>query len=386
MANIVFSAGDPNSYAQTFPSQVTAPAGSGVSPITGVDSDSDVLSLQPDSNLLNVGQIVPFLIQVTADTDGDINITAGWDTEATNSNPFGYGSIIAAFVDTGDAGDNDDGNATATLGAVSEIDNQLQAPITVSGLTSGETAIVEVWAVLDDVQDTKTGTIQAEIIEASDPGGVVQVGNQTIPVNVNNVAVCFLPGTLVATENGECPVERLQIGDLVKTAEGKLEPVKWIGRQTIDPTAPLHPFRARPIQIKAGALGESLPKRDLYTSPDHALLVDGLLVNAGALENGTSIVSTQPKETFVYYHIELEQHSLIIAEGSYTESFLPQLQDRSTFDNGNEYEELYPNHNILSLLPMSFPRVSSKRQLPRSVAKQLAKVAETLHVEVLAAR
>ncbi len=194
---------------------------------------------------------------------------------------------------------------------------------------------------------------------------------------------CFLTGTLLLTQQDEVAVETLEIGDLVQTAQGDLVTIKWIGHQTVNPKAPHHPFRSLPIQIKAGALGDNLPTRDLFVSPDHALLVDGLLINAGALENGVSILATQPEETFTYYHIELENHSLLIAEGTYAESYLPQNQGRETFDNGDEYETLYPNHNILSLLPMSFPRVSSKRQLPRCVAKRLLEVAETLpEVEV----
>lgn len=197
-------------------------------------------------------------------------------------------------------------------------------------------------------------------------------------LNASQTFECFLTGTLILAASDEVPVETLKVGDLVKTAQGELVAVKWIGYQTFEEGTPSHPFRTFPIQIKAGALGNNLPQRDLFVSPDHAILVDSLLINAGALENGVSIIATQPQESFTYYHIELEQHSLLIAEGTYAESFLPQNQGRDTFDNGDEYETLYPNHNILSLLPMSFPRVSSKRQLPRSVAKRLMAVAETL--------
>ncbi|NJN30704.1 MAG: Hint domain-containing protein [Synechococcales cyanobacterium RM1_1_8] len=205
------------------------------------------------------------------------------------------------------------------------------------------------------------------------------IGNNAGPIPLaDGPFECFLKGTQILTECGEFCIENLKIGDAIRTAEGNLEKVKWIGYQTFIQGNAAHPFRTFPIQIKAGALGNNLPQRDLFVSPDHAILVDGLLINAGALENGVSIIATQPQESFTYYHIELEQHSLLIAEGTYAESYLPQNQGRDTFDNGDEYETLYPNHNILSLLPMSFPRVSSKRQLPRSVAKRLMAVAETL--------
>ena len=192
---------------------------------------------------------------------------------------------------------------------------------------------------------------------------------------------CFLPGTYILTETGETAVEDLQIGDNIKTADGTLEPIKWIARQTIDPNQIQNPLRGCPVLIKAGALGEQMPKRDLYVSPDHAMFVDGLLINAGALVNGVSILSTTPTEAFTYYHIELERHCLLVAEGSATESYLPQKEDRDGYDNGAEYEALYPHGSNLMLWPMPYPRVSSKATLPRFVNQKLLVVAEQLYGE-----
>ena len=39
--------------------------------------------------------------------------------------------------------------------------------------------------------------------------------------------------------------------------------------------------------LEAGALGEGLPRRDPLVSPDHTLFLDGVLVQAGALADGT---------------------------------------------------------------------------------------------------
>ncbi|MEO1622626.1 MAG: Hint domain-containing protein [Cyanobacteria bacterium J06632_3] len=190
-------------------------------------------------------------------------------------------------------------------------------------------------------------------------------------IDIGAYEECFLTGTLIATDKGEVPVEVLQIGDKVKTADGQFEPVKWVGHQTYDRASKQpHPFRTYPICITAGALGNNLPARDLYVSPDHALFIDGLLINAGALTNGSSIVQIE-MEQFVYHHIELEHHGLLLAEGTPAESYLPQNQAREAFDNSDEYEEMYPNHTMLSLLPMNYPRVSSKRQLPRFIAKRM---------------
>ena len=189
---------------------------------------------------------------------------------------------------------------------------------------------------------------------------------------------CFLTGTHILTDRGEITVEALKIGDRVKTADGKIEPIKWIGRQTITPHQVKHPLRGYPILIKAGALGDNLPHRDLYVSPDHSMFIDGLLINAGAIVNDISILKTEPTETFAYYHIELEHHSLLIAEGTAAESYLPQKENREEYDNYAEYEELYPHGSNLMLWPMDYPRISSWDTVPDFVSSKLMKIAHQL--------
>jgi len=124
-------------------------------------------------------------------------------------------------------------------------------------------------------------------------------------------------------------------------------------------------------------LGNDLPHRNLYTSPDHAYLVEGLLINAGALVNGVSIIKIEPTETFYYYHVELENHSLLVAEGTAAESFYPNCEDRLVYDNGAEYDRLYPYGNSqLILYPLDYPRISSKNKVPRYVRQKLMQIAE----------
>jgi len=229
------------------------------------------------------------------------------------------------------------------------------------------------------------------LLRADATGSLPQVASVTadkVTTKVDFLSYeCFLTGTLILTDRGEMPVETLQMGDLVKTADGSLQRIKWVGHQAVDCTQleqPFHPFRTQPICIKAGALGHHLPQRDLYVSADHALLVGGLLINAGALINDCSIFQVTMQQ-FTYHHIELEQHGLLLAEGTPAESYLPQNQGRETFDNVAEYEAHYPKETLPWKLPMSFPRISSQRQLPRYVRKQLLQVAKTLPgVKVLA--
>lgn len=189
-------------------------------------------------------------------------------------------------------------------------------------------------------------------------------------VDVLVSAICFMPGTMIATPRGEVAVETLKAGDLVTTSDGAIKAVNWLGRQTLSRRF-CDPLRAWPIRILAGALGENVPSRDLRLSPDHALLVEGALVQAGALVNGTSIRrETQVPETWIYYHIELDDHSLVLAEGAPAETFVDNI-DRLAFDNWDEFEALYPEGKIVDELP--YPRVKAQRQVSRNLRALLAR-------------
>ena len=104
----------------------------------------------------------------------------------------------------------------------------------------------------------------------------------------------------------------------------------------------------------------------------------GLLINAGALVNGSSILKTTPTDTFTYYHVELDKHALLVAEGTAAESYLPQKEDRLVYDNGTEYEELYPHSSKIILWPLDYPRISSAVTVPRYLRKHLQQVAPGL--------
>jgi hypothetical protein len=185
----------------------------------------------------------------------------------------------------------------------------------------------------------------------------------------NYNAMCLAEGTHVATPDGERPVESLAIGDVVLTTEGGVRPVRWIGRQTIV-TAFADPLRSWPVRVSAGALGEGVPHRPLLLSPDHALLIDGLLVQAGALVNATTIVRvSDPPERFTYFHVELEDHALILAEGAPAETFVDTLT-RRRFDNYADYEARFGGETG-AIAEMPAPRIKSKRQVPRHILARL---------------
>jgi hypothetical protein len=192
----------------------------------------------------------------------------------------------------------------------------------------------------------------------------------TVNYTQGTFVFCFLAGTMIATPAGETPVESLAIGDLVLTADGRVAPVRWVGVQTVVSVF-ADRLRSFPIHITAGAFGDGLPARDLLVSPDHALMLDGVLVQAGALVNGTTIVrEAAMPERFTYFHVELKDHALILAEGVPAETFLDTVT-RRRFDNFADYEALYGDTGpVLAELPL--PRIKSARQLPGSLRERLA--------------
>ncbi|MDQ1077492.1 Hint domain-containing protein [Pseudoroseomonas cervicalis] len=194
--------------------------------------------------------------------------------------------------------------------------------------------------------------------------------SDTVTPTAADYAICFLAGTAIACEGGERAVEELAIGDRVRCADGSLQAVRWIGRQSIVSRF-ADPARAAPIRIRAGALAEGLPQRDLLVSPDHALLLDGLLVQAHALVNGHSIRQEPwPAERFTYYHVELAAHGLLLAEGTPAESFVDNVT-RARFDNHAEFLALY-GARPEPTGEMALPRVKSQRQLPAALRARLA--------------
>src|SRR5262249_34866946 len=169
---------------------------------------------------------------------------------------------------------------------------------------------------------------------------------------------------------------------LVLATDGRACPITWIGQQTVS-TRFGDPLRVLPIRIRAGALGENVPCRDLLVTPDHALLVDDVLVQAGALVNGTSIVRERNvPERFTYYHVELDDHSLILAENTPAETFVDNI-DRLAFDNWAEHEALYPGGK--AIVEMRYPRAKSHRQLPILIKRRLEARAAGLYGATAAA-
>ena len=138
-------------------------------------------------------------------------------------------------------------------------------------------------------------------------------------------AVCYARGTMLRTPDGELPVEKLRAGKQVITLIGGQEVAKtvvWPGRRRINIAGHPRPETVAPIRIIRDAFADGMPHRDLIVSPDHAIYVDGKLICARQLVNGTTIRQELDWTAIDYYHVKLESHAILLAEGLPAESYI----------------------------------------------------------------
>ncbi len=157
---------------------------------------------------------------------------------------------------------------------------------------------------------------------------------------------CFAAGTRIATPRGQVPIETLRPGDLVATpfAPTPFTPIAWRGWRDVDATRHPSPADVWPIRIATGAIAPGIPTRDLLVSPDHALFFppEAVLVPARYLTNGATIRQDRGVPRLRYLHLELPTHSIILAEGLPTETYLD-TGNRHAFANGGRAVALHPD-------------------------------------------
>lgn len=156
-------------------------------------------------------------------------------------------------------------------------------------------------------------------------GGERQISNSSV--------VCYASGTLIATEHGPVAVHCLRVGDKVMTVDRGLQQVRWVGCRRITAADMARNPALRRVRIRAGALGEGLPKRDLLVSQQHRMLVRSkiagrmfgsheVLVAAKKLVGLPGIDYSEDIRETTYCHFLFNRHELVFAEGAQTESLL----------------------------------------------------------------
>ncbi|ARW48976.1 Hint domain-containing protein [Acetobacter pasteurianus] len=150
---------------------------------------------------------------------------------------------------------------------------------------------------------------------------------------------CFLSGSLISTPHGTKAVEELNVDDeIIAYVDGIATPrrVTWTGQAHCNVRSHLPDDEAGyPIRILKDAISDGVPFKDMLITAEHCLFFDGKFVPARMLVNGRSIFFDKSITSYDYYHIETEAHSVIMADGMLTESYLDTGNRHAFTQKGN---------------------------------------------------
>ena len=279
-------------------------------------SGSIVLAAGPILLMENVGfvQASPSLELLGADQNSVEFGSAQGDL--TLGEPTKFGGTLVGFsgpdtfvADTPDGPEkvNDPGDEIILHGvARSDITSDIY-----TGSAAGGTLVI----------DDNGKTVKLNFAGDYDTGSFILTPDSNDTILTDATVACFTRGTLISTSDGECAVELIEEGALLRLWNGELSPVCWVGRRRTHCAGHPRPETLYPVRIRAGAIGHQIPRRDLMVSPDHAVYIDGVLIPAGLLVNGSTIVR-EPCSVVEYFHLELPKHEIVCAEGAPAESYL----------------------------------------------------------------
>jgi hypothetical protein len=256
------------------------------------------------------------------------------DPTATVTNPDGQGLASATIVISGNDQTGDQLTASTSGGFTTSFSNgTLQITNPAGSLAAWQTE-------LEGVAFQSTGAIQSvRTLTWSVSDGI----NTSNTYNTTVDVICFCVGTLIGTPAGEIPVEKLKLGDMVLTAHNGSRRVRWIGKGKVLATAGARSV-ATPVIVRKGALADNVPNQDLHVTKAHSLYIDGVLIPVEFLVNHKTIVWDDRGQEVEIYHVELESHDVLIANGAPAERFR---------DDGNRW--LFQNAQTGAGLPPQEP-------------------------------
>jgi hypothetical protein len=181
-------------------------------------------------------------------------------------------------------------------------------------------------------------------------------------------------------------VQKLEIGDEVQTLAGR-KAIKWIGYNKFTKKEERRAWQdsVMPIRVGGFAIDDQTPYRDLYLSPLHCVLFNEALIPVMYLVNEASIAQGTPSamSALEYYHIELDTHEVIYAEGALVESY--DGRNRDNFSNFMQYERLYGAERQSKMTPFApILRYHGRRQelngLVRSLISNVVDVRDPIQI------
>ncbi len=239
-------------------------------------------------------------------------------------------NVVPGGTATLDALANDSGPGTATL-TITHINGiEVVAGDSVT-LTTGQVVTLNADGTFTVAADADEESVNFSYTVAA--GNGASAVTDSAFVTINSVP-CFSAGTMIATPDGEVPVEQLLPGDLVLTQDHGPQPLRWIGRRTVPAQGKL-----APIRIAANTFGTH---GEVLVSPLHRILVRDavaellfgereVLVAAKDLVNDSSVRPVEGGDV-EYVHILFDAHQVVFSEGLATESFLPGPQTTRSFE------------------------------------------------------
>lgn len=143
---------------------------------------------------------------------------------------------------------------------------------------------------------------------------------------ISSTQACFLAHSMILTLNGYVPIESIQIGEEIVTYNQNqlcLRKVVWIGKkQAVVKSYLPEDDAGYPVRIVKNAIADKVPYKDMLITAEHCLFINHHFIPVRMLVNGQSIYYDHSMHDYTYYHLELNKHSIIKADGVLTESFL----------------------------------------------------------------
>lgn len=270
---------------------------------------------------------------------GDDLLSGGTGSDAVDGGA-GNDTINVAQGDTIEGGDGDD------LFVLTDLSESGSADITIVGGEGDETG----GDTLDFNGLAADGTLNLTSSTPGELAGTVEMldGSLVTFSNIESI-ICFTPGTLIRTAQGDRPIEALQPGDLIVTRDNGLQPLRWVGSRTVAARGAMAPIALDPAIVQGAdtALLVSPQHRLLWSGPQAQMLFGEheVLVAAQHLLTNPAVRRVEGGEV-TYLHLMLDRHEVIYANGAATESFYPgdtalgALTDRSRHEMFHLFPEL----------------------------------------------
>ncbi len=243
---------------------------------------------------------------------------------------------------------------------------------TVTNLTTGEVGTL---IVLGDAANSPIGAASSLNFEIGDR---LQFSNFVVNgAEPYDTLICLTAGTIIETEAGPAKIDDLAVGDKVQTQDNGFQPIRWIGKRALNRIELLQNPNFYPVRISAGALGDGLPSRDLLVSRQHRMLSSSkiaqrmfgkteVLVAAVKLTELPGIFVDTDVESVTYIHILFDQHEIIFAENSPTESLFTGEEALRALDQAAK-DEIYA---LFPVIPGSVHTAESVRYIPANKSQK----------------